>query len=149
MPHLDFRAFDADNHYYEAEDAFIRHIDPKLARRAMQWAEVGGRRCLLVGGRVNRFIPNPTFDPVAKPGILDEFFRGKNPEGKGIAELFGELEPINPAYRDRDARLAQLDSQGLAGAFLFPTLANVMTVLSMNLLGDWLRDKLDPKLRNV
>ncbi len=33
--------------------------------------------------------------------------------------------------------------------FLFPTLAIVMTVLSMNLLGDWLRDKLDPKLRNV
>jgi len=25
----------------------------------------------------------------------------------------------------------------------------VLTVLSMNLLGDWLRDKLDPKLRNV
>ena len=33
--------------------------------------------------------------------------------------------------------------------FLFPTLAIVMTVLSMNLLGDWMRDKLDPKLRNV
>jgi len=33
--------------------------------------------------------------------------------------------------------------------FLFPTMAIVLTVLSMNLLGDWLRDKLDPKLRNV
>lgn len=33
--------------------------------------------------------------------------------------------------------------------FLFPTLAIVLTVLSMNLIGDWLRDKLDPKLRNV
>ena len=33
--------------------------------------------------------------------------------------------------------------------FLFPCLAIVLTVLSMNLLGDWLRDKLDPKLRNV
>ncbi len=33
--------------------------------------------------------------------------------------------------------------------FLFPCLAIVMTVLSMNLLGDWLRDKLDPKLRNI
>ena len=29
--------------------------------------------------------------------------------------------------------------------FLFPCLAIVLTVLSMNLLGDWLRDKLDPK----
>ncbi len=32
---------------------------------------------------------------------------------------------------------------------LFPGLAILMTVLSMNLLGDWLRDRLDPKLRNV
>ena len=33
--------------------------------------------------------------------------------------------------------------------FFFPTLAIVLTVLSMNLLGDWLRDRLDPKLRNI
>lgn len=33
--------------------------------------------------------------------------------------------------------------------FLFPCLAIVLTVLAMNLLGDWLRDRLDPKLRNV
>ena len=31
---LDFRPFDADNHYYEAEDAFIRHIDPAMAKDA-------------------------------------------------------------------------------------------------------------------
>ena len=31
----------------------------------------------------------------------------------------------------------------------FPGLAILLTVLSMNLLGDWLRDKLDPKQRNV
>ena len=32
---------------------------------------------------------------------------------------------------------------------LFPGMAILLTVLSMNLLGDWLRDRLDPKLRNV
>lgn len=31
----------------------------------------------------------------------------------------------------------------------FPGLAILLTVLSMNLFGDWVRDKLDPKLRNV
>ena len=122
MARLDYAAFDADNHYYEAEDAFTRHIDPRFARRAMQWAVVGGRKRLLVGGRVNRFIPNPTFDPVAKPGCMDEYFRGRNPEGKSVAELFGELEPIRPEYRDREARLARMDAQGLEGCFLFPTL---------------------------
>ncbi len=30
-----------------------------------------------------------------------------------------------------------------------PGLAIALTVPSMNLFGDWLRDKLDPKLRNI
>jgi predicted TIM-barrel fold metal-dependent hydrolase len=119
---LDFRAFDADHHYYEAEDAFIRHVEPRLRSRAMQWAVINGRKRLLVGGRINRFIPNPTFDPVAKPGVLDEYFRGRNPERKDIRTLFGELDPIDPAYRDREARIRLLDAQNLEGCFLFPTL---------------------------
>ncbi len=118
----DLRAFDADNHYYEAPDAFIRHIDPKMAKRAMQWAEIDGKQRLLVGGKVNRFIPNPLFDPVAKPGSLDEYFRGRNPDAKDIRALFGALEPIRPEYRDRDARIRVMDEQGLDGCFLFPTL---------------------------
>jgi peptide/nickel transport system permease protein len=32
---------------------------------------------------------------------------------------------------------------------MFPGLAIMLTVLSLNLLGDWLRDHFDPKLRNV
>ena len=75
-----------------------------------------------MGGRVNRFIPNPTFDPVGKPGALDEYFRGRNPRGADLNALFGDLEPIPPAYRDRDARLAAMDEQGMAGCILLPTL---------------------------
>jgi len=122
MSQIDFRAFDADNHYYEAEDAFTRHVDPRIQRRAVQWAIVNGRKTLLVAGKVHRFIPNPTFDPVARPGCLDQYFRGRNPGGKSIREVFGELEPIHPAYRNRDARLALMDTQGLEGMFVFPTL---------------------------
>ena len=116
-----FRAFDADNHYYEAEDAFTRHMDPKLRRNAVQWATVNGKKRLVVCGRIDQFIPNPTFDPVAKPGSLDESFRGRNPKGKEMRELFGDLEPIRPEYRDRDARIRTLDAQHLEAALLFPT----------------------------
>ena len=122
MADLGFLAFDADHHYYEAEDAFIRHVPRKMQKRCMQWATIEGRKRLLVGGKVNHFIPNPTFDPVAKPGILDEYFRGKNPDGKDIRTLFGELDPIHPAYRNRDAKIALLDEQKIEGCFLFPTL---------------------------
>jgi predicted TIM-barrel fold metal-dependent hydrolase len=122
MVDLGFRPFDADNHYYEATDAFTRHVESSMRSRCMQWAEVGGRQRLLVGGKVNRFIPNPTFDPVSKPGALDLYFRGKV-AGADLRSMFGELDPISPAYRDRDARLALMDDQGLDGAFFFPTLA--------------------------
>src|SRR6478672_1158079 len=103
MSQLGYRLFDADNHYYEATDAFTRHVDPALAKRGMQWATIDGRVRLMVAGKVNRFIPNPTFDPIAKPGCLDEYFRGKA-AGDDIRAAFGELEPISAAYRDPEVR---------------------------------------------
>ena len=30
MSDVDYPVFDADNHYYEALDAFTRHLDPRL-----------------------------------------------------------------------------------------------------------------------
>jgi predicted TIM-barrel fold metal-dependent hydrolase len=113
--------FDFDNHYYEAEDAFTRYQDRSLRNRGVRWAEIDGRRRLLVGGTINSYIANPTFDPVAKPGALFDWYRG-NPQRQLIKDAFGELEPLRPEYRDRDARLEVMDAQGLAGALLFPTL---------------------------
>lgn len=115
------RAFDADNHYYEATDAFIRHVDRRMRSRCMRWAEIDGKQRLLVGGRLNRFIPNPTFDPVAKPGALIDYFRGRT-SIENLHAAFGELDPVSPAYRDPAARVEVMDRQGLDGAFLFPTL---------------------------
>jgi len=117
-----FQFFDCDNHYYEATDAFTRHLEPGYGKRTMQWAQVDGKTRLLVAGKINRFIPNPTFDPVAKPGAMDEYFRGRNPKRASTRELFGELEPIRAEYRDRDARLAVMDAQGMRGAIFLPTL---------------------------
>jgi len=114
-------AFDADNHYYEALDAFTRHLDPGLGPRCVQWAEVNGRHYHVVGGRVSHAVVNPTFDPVAKAGALHDYFRG-NPEGKSPLEFLRAREPIRADYRDRDARLATLDEFGLESIWLFPTL---------------------------
>jgi len=120
-PDLGFAMFDADNHYYEATDAFTRYIDPAFKRRGMQWATVDGRTRLMVDGKVNRFIPNPQFDPIARPGVLDDYFRGKSP-ADDIRGAFGELEPIPAAYRNPEARIAMMNDQHIAGCFMFPTL---------------------------
>ena len=122
MAKPDFGMFDADNHYYEATDAFTRYVAKDMQKRCMQWAELGGKKRLLVGGEINTFIPNPTFDPIAKPGSLQAFFKGQDKSGQDLKTLFGELEPIRPEYRDRDARLAVMDEQGVEACWLFPTL---------------------------
>jgi predicted TIM-barrel fold metal-dependent hydrolase len=121
VPDLGYQAFDADNHYYEALDAFTRHLDPRLGPRTIQWAEIGGRKYHVVAGRVSRAVVNPTFDPVAKPGAMHDYFRG-NPEGRSPLEFLRDRERIRPEYRDRDARLRALDGYGLEAIWLFPTL---------------------------
>ncbi|MCB0996979.1 MAG: amidohydrolase family protein [Acidimicrobiales bacterium] len=125
MAELPFPIFDADNHYYESEDAFIRYIDPAMQKRCMQWATINGKKRLLVGGRINRFIPNPTWDPVSKPGALQDYFRGRNTSGTDIKTMFGDLDPLSerPEYQDRDARLKVMDAQDMEAALFFPTLA--------------------------
>ena len=118
---MDFKPVDADNHYYEPLDAFTRHLDRKFAWRGVHPVQDGKRVQLLIGGRVNRFIPNPTFDPIIVPGCLDAQFRGQIPEGVDPRSLM-KVEPFREEYRDRDKRLEVVESQGLESVLLFPTL---------------------------
>jgi predicted TIM-barrel fold metal-dependent hydrolase len=122
MATFDEPLFDADNHYYEALDAFTRHAQRDNPAKAVRWVVTDeGKHRLLVGDRLYRFIANPTFDPVARPGALTELFRRLH-AGRPAGDAFAELDPIHVEYRDRDARLARMDEQGVERCFLLPTL---------------------------
>jgi predicted TIM-barrel fold metal-dependent hydrolase len=118
---LGFAPIDADNHYYEPLDAFTRHLDPAFARRGVQVMNQGKRAYVVIGGKVNGFIPNPTFDPIIVPGCIDPLFRGQVPEGVDPRSLM-EVEPLRAEYRDRDERVEVVERQGLESVWLFPTL---------------------------
>jgi predicted TIM-barrel fold metal-dependent hydrolase len=118
---MDADPIDADNHYYEPLDAFTRHLEKAFRHRGVRPVKDGTHVELLMGGRVNRFVPNPTFDPIIVPGCLDPLFRGQIPEGVDPRTLM-QVEPLRPEYRDRERRLEVMDAQGLGGALLFPTL---------------------------
>ena len=115
---------DADNHYSEALDAFTRHRDPAWADRTVRWCDIDGRKYHVVGGRVSRAVTNATFDPVVRAGAMHDYFRG-NPDGRDPLSFLTDREPIRPEYRDRDARVATLDEQGLAACWMFPTLGMI------------------------
>ncbi|WP_261565652.1 amidohydrolase family protein [Frankia gtarii] len=121
---IDFSVYDADQHYYEVADSFTRHLDPRYSY-AFRWVtdKANGRTQLLVGDKVFRMISNPTFDPVGKPGALAAYFRGENTEGQSFKKMMGRMEPIRPEYTRRAERAVVMAGQGVAGAFLLPTLA--------------------------
>jgi predicted TIM-barrel fold metal-dependent hydrolase len=146
---MDAKPIDADNHYYEPLDAFTRHLDKPYRHRGVRPVQDGKRVHLLIGGRVNRFIPNPTFDPIIVPGCLDPLFRGQIPEGVDPRTLM-QVEPLRTEYRDRDVRLGVVGEQGLDSVLLFPTLGCGVeealrddvdaTMASLTAFNRWLED---------
>jgi predicted TIM-barrel fold metal-dependent hydrolase len=121
----DFTVFDADNHLYETRDAFTKFL-PERYKGAVDYVDVRGRTKIVIKGRISNYIPNPTFDVIARPGSMEEYFRHGNPEGKDRRTLFGEPMRSIPAFREPGARLELMNEQGLDRSLMFPTLASVL-----------------------
>jgi predicted TIM-barrel fold metal-dependent hydrolase len=147
---LDFPVYDADNHLYESEDAFTRHL-PDRHRDLFRFVEIKGRKKLVVGNEITEFIPNPTFEVVAAPGAHMDFYAGNNPEGKTLRELTGDPIRPPPAFRAPAPRLELLDEQGIHASLMFPTLASlieerliddpVLTQIALRAFNEWLHDE--------
>lgn len=125
MPSLPYDVYDADNHLYEPQDAFLRHL-PKAYQREFYFAEVNGRTKLVINGQLSEYIPNPTFAVVAAPGVHEKWYRAENSEGLTMREMTGK--PISPRdeWRTGEGRLASLEQQGIHATLVFPTLASVI-----------------------
>ncbi|MEQ8841874.1 MAG: amidohydrolase family protein [Acidimicrobiales bacterium] len=113
--------FDADNHYYEPSDCFTRFMPATRLDDAVRVVDRNGRTEVLIGDRPFTFLQDPFSDAHAKPGSLREMLRAMK-AGSAIAEN-ETIEPVQPAYRDRGARLDVMDAQGLDAVVLFPTVA--------------------------
>lgn len=121
MSTADYRYIDADNHFYEAPDAFYRHGTPRV-KRFVQWVEQGKKKFLLFGGTYAPGNPNPTFNPVARPGAFHETLRSLEKGEVPTGSRYGELAPLDRAFMYRDERLAYMDEQNLESTFIYPTL---------------------------
>jgi len=86
---LPYPVLDADNHLYETEEPFTNYL-PKEYQGANKYVQVDNRRKIAIRGQISEFIPNPTFEVVARPGAMEEYFKHGNPEGKSRREIFGE-----------------------------------------------------------
>ena len=147
---IDFDVYDADNHLYEAEDALTRHL-PEAHRNLFRFVELKGRKKLVVRDRLTEFIPNPTFEVVARPGAHMAFYAAANAEGKTLRELTGEPMRSIPAFREPGPRLELLDEQGVHTCLMYPTLASLieerllddpaLTQVAIRAFNEWLYDE--------
>jgi predicted TIM-barrel fold metal-dependent hydrolase len=122
---LDIPVFDADNHLYETQDSFTRHL-PDRYKSAVDYVDVRGRTKIVVKGTISEYIPNPTFEVVAAPGAQEEYFRNGNPEGKSYRELVGDPIRALPGFRAPEPRTQLMDELGVDRALMFPTLASLL-----------------------
>ena len=122
---LPYPLFDADNHLYETQEAFTRHLPERYAS-AVQYVQINGRTKIAIRGQVSEYIPNPTFEVVARPGAMEEYFAHGNPEGKSRREIFGEPMRSIPAFREPAPRLELMDELSIQRTLMFPTLASLL-----------------------
>ena len=122
---FDYPIFDADNHFYETKDAFTRYL-PKEYAGAVKYVEIEGRTKIAIRGLISDYIPNPTFDVVARPGAQEEYFRIGNPEGKSYREIIGEPMRAIDAFRRPEPRIDLMDELGVDQTLMFPTLASLL-----------------------
>ena len=123
---LSYEMYDADNHLYEAADALTRHL-PAGRERDLFWVtDERGHRHLILDGQWWDYIPNPTFDPIAKAGCLEEMFSGKRSSMQVMADGMRNVEPLQlrPEYLQRDRRIERMDAQMVRAALMYPTLAS-------------------------
>jgi predicted TIM-barrel fold metal-dependent hydrolase len=149
-PTTGLSVFDADNHMYETPAALTRHL-PDRHKGAVRFVDVAGRTKIALRGQISDFIPNPTFEVVARPGCQEEYFRTGNPEGKSHRELMGEPMRSIPAFREPGPRLTLMDSQGIDRALMFPTLASLveerlredpdLTHVVIHALNEWIHEE--------
>lgn len=119
-PPLPYRLVDVDNHYYEPDDAFTRHIEPAFARRSVHVERVdGGRGRPFVGTDPAYYLEMTPVDRIGRPGavVADKDARYRPlPD----AEM---VEPGRvPRFYDREARLAWMDEESIEAVVMWPSL---------------------------
>lgn len=125
MTQVSYPIYDADRHFYEPPEAFLRHL-PKKFKKEFQYVEVNGRTKLAVAGMLSDYIPNPTFEVVAAPGAHEKWYRGENPEGLSLREITGDPIASQAAFNNGDAHIKVMDEQNIHAGLFLPTLASVI-----------------------
>jgi predicted TIM-barrel fold metal-dependent hydrolase len=111
---------DADNHYYEPDDAWTRHIAPEFRDRSItiRRGDDGLVGRPYFGGQPLYYLERTSIDLIGRPGAVAD-----NKDGR--YEPLAEADLIRPGevpwFVDRAARLAWMDEQNINAVLLWPS----------------------------
>jgi predicted TIM-barrel fold metal-dependent hydrolase len=118
----DYRIHDADQHYYEPDDCYSRHIEERFKRKTM-WIDrstPGTPGRMYVGDERCQFFSVGAADSIGAPGMMKAFLKGASEEGGSPS-----LNPIDglaiPEFVDAKARIARMDEQQIESCLMLPT----------------------------
>jgi predicted TIM-barrel fold metal-dependent hydrolase len=118
---LTYQAIDVDNHYYETDDCFTRHIDPKFRDDALHL--LSGKepaRKWVVRDRLVTFMPFNALDQTVAPGALQRFFSGTDTKRSLSDDDYIRPGDIPELYRKAE-RVMLMDEQNLEAVIMLPT----------------------------
>lgn len=123
-PHkLDYRIVDCDNHYYEPDDCFTRHIEERFKHRTvrMDRHRPDGLATPMIADERLSFFSVGVSDYVGEPGSMEEFFQGK--EGVQAQVNANPMRPEDhPEFTDYAKRIEKMDEQEVEACIMIPTL---------------------------
>ncbi|HEV8295988.1 MAG TPA: amidohydrolase family protein [Acidimicrobiales bacterium] len=120
MTEFPYRIIDVDNHYYEPDDAFTRHLDPAFADRAYRIVRTdGGPGVPYFGDTPAYYLTSTPVDLIGRPGVHapDKDNRYRPLDAVDLVRP-GEI----PWFVDRDARLEWMDDQAIESTLMWPSL---------------------------
>ncbi len=111
---------DADNHYYEPDDCFTRHLEPEYADRSVRIVrESGGVGVPHIGKDPAYYLGATPADLMGRPGVhaaaKDLRYRALEDE-----DLLCPKEV--PRFCDRDERIRWMDEREIAAVVMWPSL---------------------------
>ena len=115
-----YRLVDVDNHYYEPDDCFTRHLDPAFADRAFH-IERGpdGLGRPYFGTTPSYYLVSNPADLIGRPGVVREH---KDERYKPLAVTDLVRPGDIPEVARRDSRVEWMDANGIEAVVMWPSL---------------------------
>jgi predicted TIM-barrel fold metal-dependent hydrolase len=154
MAKLQYKMIDADQHIYETDDCFTRHLPKTIVDegRAVHVVRREGEqgRIFLGDNKITFFGANPC-DATGRPGALLEYFKTQGKTGNMLFHGGMIRAEDLPESRNRETRLKWLDVEDVEAAIMLPTievgveyqLSKDMEALKANLTSynEWLHEE--------